>query len=99
MRQLEEVEDLFLSFDKLTNYCKEKFYVKAAKFVNDAYSLVENNKLSDMSIFQNLQLEIKRRTDTLGTDVMEEIKNFLYIRNFSFSKKVKRYSVIGTLNV
>lgn len=43
MRQLEEVEELFLSFDKLTTYCKEKFYVKAARFVNDAYDQVKEN--------------------------------------------------------
>ena len=94
--EIEEIIDNLYSIDLLI---KEKLYMKAADVIKNNIKVIDTADYGYTSVSQRIKEAFTKKMKKLSEQILEELKNFLLLKHSSFESELKKYSVVGILNI
>jgi hypothetical protein len=94
--QVEEIIENLYSIDLLI---KEKMHLKAAEVIKTNIKVIDESDYGYISVSQRIKEAFTKKLRKLSDQIIEEIKCFLLLKHNSYEIELKKYSVVGLLNI
>lgn len=99
VKGLEDIEEILDSLNSIDLLIKEKLYMKAANTIKESVQIIDSADYSYLPVSQRIKEAFAKKLKKLSEQIMEELKCFLLLKHSSFEVELRKFSVVGILNI
>jgi hypothetical protein len=94
--EIDEIIDNLYSIDLLI---KERMYMKASNVIKENVKIIDASDFGYLPVSQRIKEAFTKKMRKLSDQIMEELKTYLVLKHSSFEVELKKYAVVGMLNI
>ena len=95
----EEIDEVIENLYSVDLLIKERLYMKASNVIKDNIKYIDSSDFSYLPVSQRIKEAFTKKMRKLSDQIMEELKTYLVLKQSSFEIELKKYAVVGMLNI